>query len=181
MSKYQVVAISGSLREASLTSQLLRAIQKIAPDELEISIQYLNGIPVFNEDDTADGLPESVVALQEAVKNADALILATPEYNGAMTGAIKNAIDWLSIGGVMGQKIAAPITGSPGALGATKAQESLRSVMTHLGMNVLSRPAIAIPMLNQKLENDSISDEDTMKFVTDWIEAFRDWIVQLQK
>lgn len=182
MEKINVVAIPGSLRKASMHTQLLRSLQAIAPEEMEITIFTLNDIPVYNQDvEDADGFPPAVQALRDAVGNADALILATPEYNGAMSGVIKNAIDWLSRGGLLGKKIAAPISGSPGALGATKAQESLRAVMTHLGMYTLPRPAIAVPQLNKKLENDTITDEMTTKFVTEWLDAFRDWIVQLNK
>lgn len=182
MDKIKVLALPGSLRQASLTKQLLRSLQALAPEEMDITVFELNDIPVYNQDvEDADGFPPAVQALRDAVAEADALIIGTPEYNGAMSGVIKNAIDWLSRGGLLGKKIAAPITGSPGALGATKAQESLRAVMTHLGMYVLARPAIAVPQLNQKLEDGSITDEMTTKFVSEWLEAFRDWIVQLNK
>lgn len=181
MNKINVVAIPGSLRKASVTGQLLRSLQAIAPDDMEITIVTLDDIPVYNQDIEDEGFPPAVQALRDAVEKADALILATPEYNGAMSGVIKNGIDWLSRGGLLGKKIAAPISGSPGALGATKAQESLRAVMTHLGMYTLPRPAIAVPQLGQKLDGDTITDEMTAKFVTEWLEAFRDWIVQLNK
>lgn len=182
MEKINVIAIPGSLRQGSVTAQLLRSLQAIAPAEMDITIVTLNDIPVYNQDiEDADGFPPAVQALRDAVEQADALILATPEYNGAMSGVIKNAIDWLSRGGLLGKKIAAPISGSPGALGATKAQESLRAVMTHLGMYTLPRPAIAVPQLGQKLDGDTIADEMTQKFVGEWLEAFRDWIVQLKK
>lgn len=182
MEKIKVVAIPGSLRQASLIKQLMRALSGIAPREMEIAIFDLDEIPVYNQDvENKEGFPAAVQEMRDAVADADAIIFATPEYNGGMSGVIKNAIDWLSRDGLLRQKIAAPISGSPGALGATKAQESLRSVMTHLGMYVLSRPAVAIPQLNQKLENDAIIDETTLKFVTEWLEAFRKWIVQLNK
>ena len=182
MDKIKILAIPGSLREGSLTKQLMRSLQSIAPDDVEISIFDLIDIPIYNQDvEEADGFPASVVAMRTAIDEADGLIFATPEYNGGMSGVIKNAIDWASRGGLLGTKIAAPISGSPGALGATKAQESLRAVMTHLGMHVLSRPAIAVPQLDQKLEGDMITDEMTEKFVSEWLQALRDWIVQLNK
>ena len=127
------------------------------------------------------GFPPAVLALREAIAAADAIIFATPEYNGGMTGVLKNAIDWASREGLLAKKPAAPISGSPGALGATKAQENLRAVMGHLGMYTLARPALAIPKLHEKLENDMITDERTLKFVTQWLEAFEAWILQLNK
>ncbi len=182
MDKIKILAIPGSLREASLTRQLVRSLRSIAPEDVEISIFYLNEIPIYNQDvELAEGFPPAVQAMRDQIEAADGLILATPEYNGAMSGAIKNAIDWASRGGIMAQKPVAPISGSPGALGATKAQESLRSVLNHLGMHVLSRPALAIPQMHEKLANDTITDETTRKFVTEWLSTFRNWIVQLNK
>ncbi|MEZ4870115.1 MAG: NAD(P)H-dependent oxidoreductase [Caldilineaceae bacterium] len=182
MEKVKVLAIPGSLRKASLTRQLVRSLQPIAPPDVQISVFYLDDIPIYNQDiENAAGFPPAVAAMREQIEAADGLIFATPEYNGAMPGALKNAIDWASRGGIMAKRPVAPISGSPGALGATKAQESLRSVLNHLGMHVLSRPAVAIPKLNEKLMNDTITDEMTQQFVTEWLATFRDWIVQLNK
>lgn len=180
MNQIKVVVIPGSLRKASLTRQFARAIKKIAPKDMDISVFELHDIPIYNQDvENLEGFPSAVQLMRDAVAEADALIFVTPEYNGSMSGVMKNAVDWLSRDGLLGKKIAAPISGSPGALGATKAQESLRAVMSHLGMHVLSRPAVAVPKLNEKLKNDTIVDETTRKFVTEWLEAFRNWIHQL--
>ena len=182
METIDILAIPGSLRETSLTKQLVRSLQPVAPVDVRISIFYLNDIPVYNQDvENNIGFPPAVQTMRDQISAADGLIFATPEYNGAMSGAMKNAIDWASRGGILAQKPVAPISGSPGALGATKAQESLRSVLNHLGMYVLSRPAVAIPQMNEKLANDTIIDEMTRKFVTDWLGTFRDWVVQLNK
>ena len=182
MEKIKILAIPGSLREASLTKQLVQALQHIAPDDVDISIFYLKDIPVYNQDvENEVGFPPAVQAMRDAIEASDGLIFATPEYNGAMTGAIKNAIDWASRGNLLAKRPTAPISGSPGALGATKAQESLRAVLNHLGMYVMSRPAIAIPKMNEKLGNGRITDESTEEFVSSWLNAFRDWIIQLNK
>ena len=182
MDTINILAIPGSLRQASLNRQLVRALQSVAPSDVQISVFYLNDIPIYNQDvELADGCPAAVQEMRDKIEAADGLIFATPEYNGAMSGALKNAIDWASRGGIMAQKPVAPISGSPGALGGTKAQESLRAVLNHLGMHVLSRPAVAIPQMNEKLADDTITDEMTLKFVTDWLSTFRNWIVQLNK
>ena len=121
MEKIRVLAIPGSLRKASVHRKLVNALQALAPDEMEITVFSLDDIPVYNQDvENESGFPESVQAFRDAIEAADALIFATPEYNGAMSGVIKNAIDWASRGGLLGKRIAAPISGSPGALGATK-------------------------------------------------------------
>ena len=178
----KILAIPGSLREASLIRQLLQAIQPLAPQGVEISIFELHDIPLYNQDveDTV-GFPAPVQALRDAITASDGLIFATPEYNGSMTGVLKNSIDWASRQGLLAKRPVTPITGSPGTLGATKAQEHLRAVLSHLGMWVMSRPALAIPQLDRKIENEVIIDEQTREFVTEWLEAFQDWIIQLNK
>lgn len=182
MDTINILAIPGSLREASLTKQLLRSLQAVAPEGVQISIFDLKDVPVYNQDvENNDGFPPAVQEMRRQIEAADGLIFATPEYNGAMSGVLKNAIDWASRGGILAGKPVAPISGSPGALGATKAQESLRAVLNHLGMHVMSRPAVAIPQMNAKLADDTITDEMTIKFVTDWLRTFRNWIVQLNK
>lgn len=182
MSKIQVLAIAGSLREASVIKQLVRSLQPLAPADMEITIFDLADIPLYNQDiEDSVGFPPAVQALRDAIESADGLIFATPEYNGAESGVLKNAIDWASRKGLMANRPVTPITGSPGALGATKAQESLRSVLNHLGMYVMSRPALAIPKLPSKLDGDEIVDETTARFVRQWLVTFRDWIIQLNK
>ncbi len=90
----QVLAISGSLRKASFNSGLLRAAQEIAPEQMEITILDINDLPLYNGDVEAKGDPASVVALKSAIRDADAVLFATPEYNWSISGALKNAIDW---------------------------------------------------------------------------------------
>jgi len=142
----------------------------------------LHDIPVYNQDLEVDGgFPASVQQLRDAIAGSDALIFATPEYNGGMSGVIKNAIDWASREGLLGKRPVAPISGSPGALGATKAQEQLRAVLGHLGMHVMSRPTLAIPQFYGKIEDNKITDEQTRKFVGEWLVAFQQWIIQLNK
>ena len=182
MNKIKILAIPGSLRKASLIRQLLLALQPLAPEDMEIAIFDLHGIPMYNQDveDTV-GYPPPVQELRDAIESSDGLILATPEYNGSITGVLKNSIDWASRKGLMAKRPVTPITGTPGALGGTKAQVHLRSVMSHLGMCVLSRPALAVPYIDQKIENGLITDEQTQKFITHWLKEFKEWILQLNK
>jgi chromate reductase len=180
--KQKILAIPGSLREASLMRHLLRTLTQIAPDDMEISIFDLHEIPLYNQDvEDAIGFPPGVQAFRDAIAASDGLIIATSEYNGSVPGVLKNSIDWASRQGLLAKRPVALISGSPGALGATKAQEHLRSILSHLGMYALPRPAVAIPKLQDKLEDNKITDELTHKFVSQWLEAFRDWIEQLNK
>lgn len=180
--KQKILAIPGSLREASLMRHLLRALPQIAPEKMEIMIFDLHEIPLYNQDvEDVIGFPPGVQAFRDAIVASDGLIIATSEYNGSVPGVLKNSIDWASRQGLLAKRPVAPISGSPGALGATKAQEHLRSVLGHLGMYVLPRPAVSIPRLDNKLEDNEITDELTRKFVGHWLESFQDWIVQLNK
>ena len=107
--------------------------------------------------------------------------IATSENNGSVPGVLKNIIDWESRQKLLAKRPVAPISASPGALGATKAQEHLRAILGHLGMYVLPRPALAIPKVRQKLENNHITDEQTRRFIVHWLETYAEWILQLNK
>ncbi len=119
-----ILAIAGSLRKASLHRALIRSLQDLAPDDLNIESFDLIDIPLFNQDVEDENLPEAVQALRSKIEQADGIIWATPEYNGVMSGVIKNAIDWTSRQGLLARRPTTVISGSPGSLGATKAQES---------------------------------------------------------
>ena len=92
----KILGISGSLRERSYNTALLRAAAELAPPDAEIEIFDLSAIPLYNDDVESMGDPEPVAELRAAVAEADALLLATPEYNRGTSGVLKNAIDWLS-------------------------------------------------------------------------------------
>ncbi len=98
-STLHVLAISGSLRRGSYNTALLRAAADIAPESMKIDIYPIGDLPLFDADLEAAGNPEPVIQFRTAVAEADALLLATPEYNFSTTGALKNAIDWASRGG----------------------------------------------------------------------------------
>lgn len=181
MDKIKIVALPGSLRKGSLHRKLLHALQPLAPENVEIDVFELDDVPLYNSDVEKDGFPESVQALRDKIEASDGIILATPEYNGAMSGVIKNAVDWASRQGLLRKRPVTIISGSPGSLGATKGQESLRAVVNHIGMYLLPRPSLAIPKLDDKLVDGTLADERTQKFVREWLESFSKWVVQLNK
>lgn len=181
MTKLNILAIPGSLRQASLHRELVRQLQPLAPDDMQIDIFELHDIPVYNSDVEQKGFPASVQTMRDKIEASDGIIFATPEYNGAMSGVIKNGIDWASRKRLLRAVPVTIISGSSGSLGATKAQESLRAVVTHLGMHLMARPSLAIPKLNDKLVDGHLDDERTNKFIREWLESFRDWVVLLKK
>src|SRR5438876_766311 len=92
----KVLGISGSLRRGSYNSALLRAAQRLMPEDATLEIATIRGIPLYDADVEAQGIPAAVSQLKEAVVAANGVLLATPEYNNSLPGVLKNAIDWLS-------------------------------------------------------------------------------------
>lgn len=96
----KLIGLAGSLRKRSLNHALLRAAAELAPEGVDIDIRTLHGIPVYDGDvEEAEGLPEAVVRLKDAVAAADGLLIVSPEYNGSLPGPLKNGIDWMTRGG----------------------------------------------------------------------------------
>lgn len=141
MAPVRILGISGSLRRGSHnTSLLLAAAQSLPPDvELEIYDQ-LGALPHYNEDLDVDPAPEPAAALRAAIASADGLLIATPEYNGSVPGALKNAIDWASRpfpGNALAHKPVAVMGASTGIFGAVWAQAEIRKALKTAGAHVL--------------------------------------------
>jgi chromate reductase, NAD(P)H dehydrogenase (quinone) len=136
-----VLGISGSLRRDSRNSQLLRAAQELAPAGVTIELyQELSEIPPYSEDDDTPDAPPAVRRLRTRVAAADAVLVATPEYNSSVPGQLKNALDWLSrpiLTNPLRNKPVAVMGASSGAYGAVWAQAELRKVLGAIGARVV--------------------------------------------
>ena len=126
-----IIGLSGSLRRASYNTALLTAAVGLAPPGTELRARTIRGIPLYDADVEAEGIPPVVAALKDEIAAADALLLVTPEYNNSIPGVFKNAIDWLTrpardIPRVFGAKPVALIGASPGAYGTTLSQREDR-------------------------------------------------------
>ena len=135
-----IVGISGSLRRKSFNSALLRAAAELMPEGATLDIASIADIPLYNGDvEASDGIPRAVSELKDRIASADALLLATPEYNNSIPGVMKNAMDWLSrppadISKVFGDRSVAIIGASPGGFGTTLAQSAWLPVIRTLRM-----------------------------------------------
>jgi chromate reductase len=137
----RVLGISGSLRRDSHNSALLRAAAERLPAGAELHMfERLGDIPPYDEDVELRGVPEAVRDLREAIRGADAVLVATPEYNHSIPGQLKNALDWASRPAgksALNGKPAAAIGASTGMFGAVWAQAELRKVLGAMGGRVI--------------------------------------------
>jgi len=137
----RVLGISGSLRRDSYNSALLRAAAERLPAGVElVEYERLGEIPPYDSDAEAQSTPEVVAELREAVRSADAVLVATPEYNHSIPGQLKNALDWVSRPAgqsALTGKPAAAIGASTGMFGAVWAQAETRKVLGALGGRVV--------------------------------------------
>jgi chromate reductase len=136
----RILAVSGSLRESSFNTSLLRAAVEAAPAGTELKLwEGLGGLPLYDEDLEHD-VPEPVLRLREDWAAADAMLFATPEYNGSVPGGLKNAIDWASrpkLAGVLRNKPVAVVGASTGQFGALWAQQDLKRILGIAGARVV--------------------------------------------
>jgi chromate reductase len=159
-----ILGISGSLRQGSLNTAALRSCAALLPDGVTFSLADLAAVPLYNEDLRVQGLPPSVQQLRDQIKAADAIVIATPEYNYSFPGVLKNAIDWASRPPEQpfdGKPIAL-IGATPGGLGTSRAQYQLRQVFIYLNGHVLNRPEVMISAAPSKFDADGkLVDETT--------------------
>ena len=137
----RVLGISGSLRRDSYNSGLLRAAADLLPSGAELEVfEDLKAIPPYDADDDISPAPEAVASLREAFEAADAVLIATPEYNASIPGVLKNALDWVSRPyetNPLRGKPAAVVGASTGMFGAVWAQADARKVLSTIGARVV--------------------------------------------
>src|SRR6267143_2976770 len=145
-SHVRILGIAGSLRRGSYNQAALRAAKLLVPENSEIDLFQLDGIPMFNEDDEKRPL-SSVLELKKRIRRADAVLIVTPEYNYSVSGVFKNAIDWASRpygDSAWNGKPAAIMGASPGAMGTARAQYHLRQILVFLNMFPINQPEVMI-------------------------------------
>ena len=164
----RILGISGSLRRDSHNSRLLRGVGEILPEGVELDIfDQLGAIPPYSEDEE-HATPPAVAALKAAIAGADAVLVATPEYNASIPGVLKNALDWVSRPvqeTPLKGKPAAVIGASTGLFGAVWAQAETRKVLSTIGARVVDRE-IPIPEADEALGADGLpTDSDARELI----------------
>jgi chromate reductase len=137
----RVLGISGSLRGGSYNTELLRAAAELLPPPVEIELfDGLKAVPPYDEDDDIGGGPDGARELRRAIEDADAILIATPEYNSSVPGQLKNALDWASrpfpANALQGKPVAV-VGASTGMFGAVWSQAEVRKVLGSIGARVI--------------------------------------------
>lgn len=179
-----VLGFAGSLRRGSYNGALLGAAEELAPEGMDIHHFDLAGIPFFDQDLEARGDPETVAAFKAAIHDADALLIATPEYNYGVPAVLKNAIDWASRppqASVLRGKPVALMGASMGMTGTARAQLQLRQSFVFTQSPALLAPEVLVARAQEKFDAEgTLTDERTREMVRALLAALRDWTLLLR-
>jgi len=181
MSDLELVGLAGSLRSGSHNRALLRACADLLPEHTSLDIVDLEPIPPYNDDlENDEDRPDPVRDLKAKLARADALLIATPEYNHGIPGVLKNALDWASRPAFDSPMAGLPVgmmSASPAKGGAVKAQQHLKLVLLGMVSEVFPHPGVAVGQSGDKFDDDMrLTDETTRDFVRDFLADFVSWV-----
>jgi chromate reductase, NAD(P)H dehydrogenase (quinone) len=183
MSKIKVLGFAGSLRKGSYNKALLRTALEELPGGMELEVFDLEGIPPYNQD-LDDNMPARVLELKNRIRAADAILIATPEYNYSVPGVLKNAIDWASRppgDNSWDDKPVAVMSASIGMLAGARAQYHLRQTFVYINMHPVNRPEVMVPFAADKVDaSGKVTDEKTRKKIGELLESLAAWTRRLK-
>jgi chromate reductase len=162
----RVLGISGSLRGGSYNTELLRAAAELLPPPVEIELfDGLKAVPPYDEDDDIGGGPDGARELRRAIEDADAILIATPEYNSSVPGQLKNALDWASrpfpANALQGKPVAV-VGASTGMFGAVWSQAEVRTVLGSIGARVIDMD-LPVPHAGEAFTEDGRLAESELR------------------
>jgi len=179
----RILGIAGSLRRDSYNRSTLRAAIELAPEDASIDIFELDGIPGFNQDEEQNP-PANVVELKRRIREADAILFVTPEYNYSVPGVLKNAIDWASRpygDSAWNGKPAAIMGASVGTIGTARAQYHLRQMMVFLNMFPVNQPEVMIGNASEKFDaQGNLTNDVAKQFIRQLLQNLVDWTRRIQ-
>ena len=174
----RILGIAGSLRRDSYNRATLRAAIELAPEDASIDIFELDGIPGFNQDEEQNP-PAKVVELKRRIREADAILFVTPEYNYSVPGVLKNAIDWASRpygDSAWNGKPAAIMGASVGTIGTARAQYHLRQMMVFLNMFPVNQPEVMIGNASEQFDaQGNLTNDVAKQFIRQLLQSLLDW------
>lgn len=183
MTTLNILGICGSLRAGSYNHMALEAARQRMPASMTLQLADLADVPLYNKDVEDAGLPVAVARLRDQVVAADALLIASPEYNFSVTGVLKNSIDWLSRCSPQPfkDKPVAILSATQGPVGGARNQYELRKILGCLEALVLHKPEIFLNFCHTKFDaQGQLTDETTSKLLTDQQAAFERWIRRMR-
>ena len=183
MKSYRILGISGSLRARSYNHFALLAAAQLMPGGMVLTIADYSAIPLYNQDDQSPATLAAVDKLRAQIASADALLIASPEYNYSVTGVLKNAIDWLSRTSPQPfrEKPVALMSATQGPVGGARNQYELRKILNGLEALVLNKPEIFIGMCQSRFdEQGELTDAMTRKLIGDQMLALQSWIQRME-
>ncbi|MBX3270653.1 MAG: NAD(P)H-dependent oxidoreductase [Sandaracinaceae bacterium] len=170
-----ILALSGSLRAESLNTALLRAAGELAPSDVVLTLHDLRALPLYDDDLE---VPPAVTALREAVRAADAVLLAGPEYNYSLSGVLKNALDWASRPAYRSpfrDKPCAVLSASTSAVGGARAQMHTKTILLGMAADVFPWPELLVASANTKFEDGQLTDPRTREQLAELMAGFAAW------
>jgi chromate reductase len=177
-----ILGILGSLRRDSYNRAALRAATKLVPEGAILETFELDGIPVFNQDEEQKPSPK-VLELKRRIREADAILFVTPEYNYSVPGVLKNAIDCASRpygDSAWNGKPAAIMGASPGTIGTARAQYHLRQILVYLNMFPINQPEVMIGNAATRFDHEgNLTDEATKDFIRQLLQNLVEWTRRL--
>ncbi len=181
--QFKILAFAGCLRKGSYNKALIRAAVEVAPQNVAIEVFDLEGIPPFNQD-LENSLPPRVIEFKQKIRGAEALLIATPEYNYSIPGVLKNALDWASRpyqDNALRGKTVAIMSASTGKFGGARAQYHLRQSFVMPNMYVVNQPEVMLPSAADNVDaNGKLTNEQTRALIKQLIEALVAWTNQLK-
>jgi chromate reductase len=178
----RILGIAGSLRRDSYNRAALRAATDLVPEGASIEVFELDGIPGFNQDEEQNP-PAKVVELKRRIREADAILFVTPEYNYSVPGVLKNAIDWASRpygDSAWNGKPAAIMGASIGAIATARAQYHLRQMMVFLNMFPVNQPEVMIGNASERFDaSGNLTDDATKNFIRQLLQSLTEWTRRL--
>ena len=180
----RILGIAGSLRRQSYNRAALRAATQLVPDGTTMEVFELDGIPGFNQDEEQNP-PARVVELKRRIREADAILIVTPEYNYSVPGVLKNAIDWASRpygdsawngkpAGIMGASI--------GSIATARAQYHLRQMMVFLNMYPINQPEVMIGNASERFDAEgNLTDHATEDFIRQLLQNLVEWTLRIRQ
>jgi chromate reductase len=179
-----ILGILGSLRRASYNRGLLHAAQEVAPPDVYVTLLELGDIPLYNEDVRVQDEPVSVQRLKEAIRQADAVLIVSPEYNYSVPGVLKNALDWVSRPPTtcpLGHKPMSIMGASSGRIATARGQQHLRQVLLSVEAYVLPKPEVMIGNAADHFDDQgNLTDAKLKELVREHLAALVDWTQRLR-